>query len=133
MFSIMDLRSLRIFNLSSSLRITVSSSVKYVSKFGTFEYRHIQRSLFFGYHSIKLNNQIAFIAEPEKALLDFFYLTKIKVSHNYMDEMRLQNLDKIDVKKMFEYAKRYKSKRVLGAFEMLSQYIENYKRSEKQL
>ncbi len=113
--------------------ITSKRAGKYVSKFGTFEYRHIQRSLFFGYRSIKLNGQVAFIAEPEKALLDFFYLTKIKVSRDYIDEMRLQNLDGISIEKMFEYAKKYKSKRISDVCEMIARYIEEYKQSEKQL
>ena len=38
---------------------------------GQFAYRHIQANLFFGYHAIVLDNrQSAWIASPEKALLD---------------------------------------------------------------
>lgn len=79
------------------------------------------------------NGQIAFIAEPEKALLDFFYLNKTQVSNDYISEMRLQNLDGISTEKMFEYAEKYKSKRIAAVCEMIGLYIKNYKRSEKQL
>ena len=113
--------------------VTSKRAGKYVSKFGTFDYRHIKTSLFWGYRSIELNGQVAFIAEPEKALLDFFYLTKIKVSKDYMDEMRLQNLDEIDLKKMFKYAEKYKSKKIAAVCKMIELYIEKYRRSEKQL
>ena len=33
--------------------ITSKRAGKYISKFGTFEYRHIQSSLFWGYHSVE--------------------------------------------------------------------------------
>ncbi|MCD4780606.1 MAG: hypothetical protein K8S27_08695 [Candidatus Omnitrophica bacterium] len=41
---------------------------------GRFDYRHIRESLFWGYQSVTLHGQTAFMALPEKALLDFFYL-----------------------------------------------------------
>ncbi|MCG2724959.1 MAG: hypothetical protein L6420_01665 [Elusimicrobia bacterium] len=132
--------------------VTAKRSARYASKFGIFEYRHIKTSLFWGYNSIELNKQtrgyasapplagqagtngqIAFIAEPEKALLDFFYLNKTQVSNDYISEMRLQNLDGISTEKMFEYAEKYKSKRIAAVCEMIGLYIKNYKRSEKQL
>lgn len=113
--------------------VTTKRAGKYISKFGVFEYRHIKISLFWGYRSIGLNRQIAFIAEPEKALLDFFYLNKIQISYDYIDEMRLQNLDKIDIGKMLEYAKKYQSKKIMAVGEIIARYIEKHKRSEKQL
>lgn len=113
--------------------VTTGRQGKYISKFGTFDYRHIKTSLFWGYHSIELNRQIAFIAEPEKALLDFFYLNKIQISSDYIDEMRLQSLDKIDIAKMLKYSERYQNKRVSDICKIAIQYIEKYKRTEKEL
>ena len=43
---------------------------------GKFEYRHISKDYFWGYQQLELaNKQTAFVARPEKALLDLVYLT----------------------------------------------------------
>ena len=73
--------------------VTTMREGTFTSKAGKFDYRHIKEALFWGYNSVTLNKQTAFIASPEKALLDFFYLNRIKISLEYLEELRLQNLD----------------------------------------
>ena len=66
--------------------VTTKRAGEFVSEAGTFNYRHIKSSLFWGYDSVTVNKQTAFIALPEKALLDFFYLRGAKISLEYLDE-----------------------------------------------
>jgi len=57
--------------------ITSVSSRKtnhFKTDFGEFIYRHIKPQLIFGYKLISYNGQNFKIAEPEKAILDYFYL-----------------------------------------------------------
>jgi len=104
-----------------------------VSEIGIFGYRHIKESLFWGYKSSTVNNQTAFIASPEKALLDFFYLNKVKVSLEYLEELRLQNLEKIDAKRLIEYAQKFNKFKMLQVAVVINEYIDLYIKGEKML
>ena len=57
--------------------VTTKRPRRWQTPLGVFDYRHIRENLFWGYQSITLSGQTAFMAAPEKALLDFFYLKKI--------------------------------------------------------
>jgi hypothetical protein len=64
---------------------------------GRFEFRHIDKDFFWGYSEVKLlEKQNAFIALPEKALLDLVYLTADGDKKEFLEELRLQNFEKID-------------------------------------
>jgi len=113
--------------------VTTKRPGKYATKLGIFDYRHIKASLFWGYQSITINKQTAFMALPEKALLDFFYLKKIKISLDYLDAMRLQNLTNINLKQLLAFAKRFEKPRILRIAKILKKYIESEKTGEKAL
>ncbi len=60
------------------------------TELGHFEYRHIHRRLFRSFDSIRLTNeQHAFVATPEKALLDLLYLTPESDNIDFLTELRL--------------------------------------------
>ena len=98
---------------------------------GVFDYRHIQPSLFWGYEAVTMNRQTAFVAGPEKAVLDFFYLKEKKMTLHSLEELRLQNLKKINLKKLTESAERFDKKRMTNAAELLKQYILKNVRRER--
>jgi hypothetical protein len=65
---------------------------------GRFEFRHIKTELLRGYRLIDLGSeQKAFVATPEKALLDLIYLHPGADSLNYLCELRLQNLERLNL------------------------------------
>lgn len=111
--------------------VTTKRQGRFVSEAGTFEYRHIKPSLFWGYSSITVNKQPAFFASPEKALLDFFYIKGLNVSQGYIEELRLQNVEKINIDRLFEYAGRFKKPGIMKVAESLKKYIISYKEEEK--
>lgn len=113
--------------------VTTKRPEKIISKVGVFDYRHIKSFLFWGYDSVTVNRQTAFIASPEKALLDFFYLKKVSISPEYLKEMRLQNVKKINLNKLFEYAKRFGKPGILRVAETIKGYIKSYDDEEKTL
>lgn len=103
--------------------ITTKRTGKFVSNIGSFDYRHIKVPLFFGYNSVVLNKQMGFIASPEKALLDLFYLRNVVASAEYLEELRLQHLDKISLDKLFKYAARFEKPKILYAAKKIKEYI----------
>ena len=104
--------------------VTPKRPMRYEAKLGIFDYKHLQPSLFWGYEAVTMKaNQTGFVASPEKALLDLLYLKRIKVSQNYLESLRLQNLEKLDSGKLRECVRRFKSPRMLQAAEMIQEYL----------
>lgn len=74
---------------------------------GMYLYRHIQPDLFYGYRRVRVSDdQYAFIALPEKALLDLVYLEPGGDSPEYLAALRLQNLDQLDADTLHALAQR---------------------------
>lgn len=83
---------------------------------GRFEFRHIQTRLLRGYRSMELGGgQRAFVASPEKALLDLIYLHPGGDSPLYLGELRLQNLDVLDLDELWSQADLAKSPKLRQA------------------
>ncbi|HVC34585.1 MAG TPA: hypothetical protein VNL16_13830 [Chloroflexota bacterium] len=65
---------------------------------GRFTFHHVQIGFFRGYEWIEVDaNQDAFIAAPEKALLDLIYLRPGADSPAFLTELRLQNLEQLSL------------------------------------
>jgi len=74
---------------------------------GVFEFRHVRVSWLAGYRLLDLGDgQEAFVAMPEKALLDLIYLQPGGDHPEYLRELRLQNLDRLDLNALRQWAGR---------------------------
>jgi len=113
--------------------VTTKRPEKIATPIGAFDYRHIKNSLFWGYVSLTVNKQPAFIASPEKALLDFFYLNGLRIDDGYLEEMRLQNFRKINFTKLIEYAGKFQSSGVLKVAQIIKKYAAKRRKEEKHL
>ena len=113
--------------------VTTKRPAKFSTKVGVFNYRRIKQPFFWGYNSIVINGQTAFMAKAEKALLDFIYLNNIKTSFDYLEELRLQNLEKINCAQLISFAKKFDKPGILKSAEIITGYILQNKGKEKQL
>ena len=87
--------------------VTTGRPGRWETPLGVFEFQHVQPGLFFGYDSIPLTGgQSAFVARPEKALLDLVYLTPGSDDPAYLGELRLQDLERVDLQALDEMAAR---------------------------
>lgn len=92
---------------------------------GQFHFQHIQVNWFYGYELKKLiGQQTAFIATPEKALLDLIYLQPKGESIDYLRSLRLQALDKIDFKRMLRLGESAQKPKLLRAIKTIQAIIE---------
>lgn len=91
--------------------ITTKGTRSYTLTEGSFTYQHLPPTLFFGYSQIDGEASPYYLAEPEKALLDYFYLTPSLISKNDILELRL-NLEIIDWNKLKEYSKLFDRQRL---------------------
>lgn len=78
--------------------VTTGRPGRWETPFGAFEFRHIKPGLLFGYRQVELGGGAqTFLAAPEKALLDLIYLYPGADSPAYLRELRLQNLERLDL------------------------------------
>ncbi len=81
---------------------------------GRLRYRHINRKLFWGYRDESRNGQSAFVATPEKALLDLIYLVAGAHSRAYIEQPRLQNLEQLHPETLEEMTRRFGRPKLAG-------------------
>lgn len=113
--------------------VTTKRPGRFVTDMGVFDYRHIKSSLFWGYDSVTVNRQTAFIASPEKALLDLCYFNGVNISEAYLRGLRLQNVKKVSVERLFAYAKKFKKPGILMTAKTIAGYIDSYGEEDKEL
>jgi predicted transcriptional regulator of viral defense system len=93
--------------------------------YGHFSYQHIQSDLFFGFEYRQVTQtQWAYMATPEKALLDLIYLTPGADSEGYIRALRLQNLDQLDVERLTTYTDRINKPKLKRALAHILQIVE---------
>lgn len=87
--------------------VTAGRPGRWETGLGTFEYRHVKQALWWGYQRLALGaGQLAFVATPEKALLDLVYLQPGGDRTAYLRELRLQNLDTLRLDELGRLALR---------------------------
>jgi predicted transcriptional regulator of viral defense system len=92
---------------------------------GRFEYRHVKGEMFFGYREMPLGDDSALVATPEKALLDLFYLSKGEFTRRRIEGLRLQDVDRLDLKQIQAVSTKARSPRVKRATEELCAWVTN--------
>src|SRR3990167_4924333 len=106
-------------------KTSVSSKTtrRFNNHYGAFIYQHLKPTLFFGYSSIKTEVGQYLLAEPEKALLDFFYLNLAKINNDRdIQELRLNHQilkEKLDQKKLLVYLKKFNNKKLAKMIRLL--------------
>jgi len=107
--------------------VSSRKTILFGSDSARFEYRQIQKSLFWGYRLEKSTSGQSFtIAEPEKALLDFVYLHS---NVRTVDDFRGLRLNEdsfrkvISIKKLRAYAKQFGKASVSNRLENLLQSV----------
>jgi hypothetical protein len=74
---------------------------------GTYQLSHVADDLLFGYGAVEVSSgQTAFVARPEKALLDLVHLTPGGDDPIFLKELRLQNLEGLDAGVLVDLARR---------------------------
>jgi len=112
--------------------VTTKKTAKFTNPFGTFIYQHLKTNLFFGFKEIEDENRFpVFIAEPEKAMLDFIYLNlhdfKGKDEDVFGLSYRFQNLDILKERKLIDFAEKFENKELFEVVGNLLSFIKREK------
>lgn len=76
--------------------VTAGRPGRWQTPLGTYDFRHVQSGLLSGYRCLDLGSgQEAFVASPEKALLDLVHLEPEADRAKYLEGLRLQHLESL--------------------------------------
>jgi len=96
--------------------VTTGRAAHWNTPLGSFGYRHIKTEWFHSYARLELDEgQAAFVASAEKALLDLVYLEPGADEPAYLDALRLQALEQLDLDYLAQLAEESKSPKLLRA------------------
>jgi len=105
--------------------VTTGRPGEWMNEFGRFFYRHIHRRYFFGLeYRLLANRQYAYIAYPEKALLDLIYFRKRGASLDFIQALRLQNLEQLDLDRLRQFTRLFNKPKLDRAATIIAQLVE---------
>ncbi len=87
---------------------------------GFFIFRNVRKPMFHGFRAVEVAPaQTAFVALPEKALLDLVHLTPKADTNAYLEELRLENLERLDRHYLMDMARSSGSPKLVRAAQWL--------------
>jgi hypothetical protein len=108
--------------------VTTKKTFKIKNVFGDFIYQHLNPKVFRGFTALKDENGYKFfIAMPEKAIVDFFYLNLYRFprddSEIFGESFRFQNLDNLKKAKLIEFSSCFNNDKLLNIIKNFCKYI----------
>ena len=111
-----------------TLSVTAGRPERLDTPLGIFEFRHVKPGLLRGYRMTDMGRtppiQQALVATAEKALLDLVYLQPGGDAPDYLRELRLQNLEQLDLDELHRQAEIFntpKLRRAAGTITRMAQ------------
>ena len=102
--------------------VTARKPGSWPTPLGQMHYRAIRQDYIFGYRRVPVApEQFAFVARPEKALLELVYLEPGGDRHDYLSSLRLQNMDRIDPDYLRALAARMEKPKLRRAAQIISE------------
>jgi predicted transcriptional regulator of viral defense system len=106
--------------------VTSRKTNRFRTDFGEFVYRCVKSQLLFGYKLVSYEGQNFKIAEPEKAILDYFYLNAHLKTTEDFDGLRLNSVEfkeLTDKDRLQSYLVAFDNKRLTKRFRKFLKYI----------
>jgi predicted transcriptional regulator of viral defense system len=106
--------------------VTTMRTDRWDTSLGSYAFRHLKGDLFRDYRLVDVTpEQQAFVASPEKGLLDLIYLEPGSASPDYLLELRLQNLNQLHVDELQRQADRAESPKLRRAAANLARLVQS--------
>jgi len=108
--------------------VTTRKTMSIKNDLGVFIYQHIKPSAFRGFNALKEDYGFTvFIAEPEKAVVDFLYLNLGKIPADntaiFRESYRFQNLERLSRARIMELSKLFNNPKLMKVAENFSNLL----------
>jgi len=90
---------------------------------GVFAYSSLKQTFFWGFSSSVIETSPVWMADPEKALLDYFHLTPGEWTEDRLSEMRFQNTSVLELNRLLAYTEQWGSPRLNRAIARFTHLI----------
>jgi predicted transcriptional regulator of viral defense system len=101
--------------------VTTGRPGRWETPLGVYAFRHVKGDWFHGYRLVEVSEgQRAFVATPEKTLLDLVYLEPGADEPAYLAELRLQALERLDVERLARLARESHSPKLQRAAQAIA-------------
>lgn len=111
--------------MHTTISVTAGRPERLETPLGVFEFRHVKPELLCGYRMADLRSQQALVATPEKAVLDLVYLQPGGETMEYLIELRLQNLEQLNLSTLSTLSERFDTPKMRRAVENIIQLIQS--------
>lgn len=104
--------------------ITTRRNQNFDTQAGAFHYRKVKLNIFWGYSVFKQSNGSFFMADPQKALLDYLYFLPYADQKNVLAEVRFNQeelLAVLDMEKLKTYLQLFQSRKLVKALFLLKE------------
>ena len=114
--------------VSDITSVTTKKTMVIKNDLGVFIYQHIKPDAFRGFKALKEDpGTTVFIAEPEKAVVDFLYLNldnmPVDNAAIFRDSYRFQNLEQLKAAKIMEFSKLFNNPKLIKVAGNFSEFI----------
>lgn len=126
--SALSLRGMLPEAVFATTSVTTSRPAVYETQLGAFTFRHLAQGMFWGYSTERLglaDDAQAFVARPEKALLDLLYLRSGADTPAFLRQLRLTRLEALDLKVLTQMAERSGKPKLTRAAEQIARLAED--------
>lgn len=104
--------------------VTTKKTIRFENAFGNFVYQHIKTNTFTGFYEVRDEaGLIYFMANPEKAVVDFVYLNLERFKGDYkevlIESFRFQNTEELKMKKLKDYGELFGNEKLNKILKMV--------------
>jgi len=117
-------------SVSSVTSITTGRPGRFETALGDCIYRHLGPGLFWGYREVEVaEGGSAYVALPEKAVLDLFYFTSGPIRSSFVQELRLAS-GVLDSQRLQQFADRAAKPKLIRAAALTVRVLAEEKQGE---
>jgi predicted transcriptional regulator of viral defense system len=102
---------------------------EFSNNLGRFRYRKIQQKLFSGFRSVQISGEVVLVAEPEKALVDLWYLEPGEWTEDRLHSWRFSPGD-ISLSALHDWVQRFDSPKIFRTHEAWQAFVAGYDEGE---
>ena len=111
--------------------VTTRKTMRFTNELGIFIYQKIKPQAFRGFKKMGEGRNSFFIAEVEKAVVDFLYLNLGRFDNNTREVLeqsyRFQNIEELNPQRLVELGRLFKTKKLMRVVRDLIRWIEEVK------
>lgn len=102
---------------------------------GVFRYQHVKPNCFTGFIASEDENHFPiWLAEPEKALVDFFYLNLSSIPKYskdvFVEFYRFQNMENLNQRKLAQYTELFHTKKLKKIIRLFIEFLREYRKGK---